>query len=294
MMRKRIYAYMLQTRGKKYRSFLRYLRFFKFIAFAPYRGAFLESYYVLMRYLDDVVDGDAPLPENYSSAIEYIRDKIAFSMDPSYPKDEADYLMEYCFQLGKKFRQNFQAETADILHSLLFDAERRNTNKIFSAETLGTHFHLMDIRGTIRATLKIFREDPQNYIYLEPLGKATRYQFDLEDLQQDIKAGYINITREDCEHFQIRDGDFADIKLPGIQKWILHHAQEGMNLLDEHHRQLKKVRFSKLALATFYLVYERPARKLFLNIISSYQSIEADLFYHEKIEKNTATEIFSR
>ena len=294
MMRKRIYAYMLQTRGKKYRSFLRYLRFFKFIAIAPYRGAFLESYYVLMRYLDDVVDGDAPLPGNYPSAIEYIRDKIAFSVDPVHPKDEADFLMDHCFQLGRKFGQNFQEETADILHSLLFDAERRNTNKVFSAEVLGKHFHLMDIRGTIRATLKIFREDPQKYIYLEPLGKATRFQFDLEDLQQDIKAGYINITREDCELFQIREGDFGNISLPVIQKWILHHAQEGLKLLEEHHQQLKRVRFSKLALATFYLVYEKPARKSFLDIISRHHSIPVDTVQYEKVEKNKISEFFPR
>lgn len=293
-MRKRIYAYMLQTRGKKYRSFLWYLRFFKFIAFAPYRGGFLESYYVLMRYLDDVVDGDAPLPGNYPSAIEYIRDKIAFSVDPVHPKDEVDHLMEYCFRLGRKFGQNFQEETADILHSLLFDAERRNTNKIFSAEVLGKHFHLMDIRGTIRATLKIFREDPQKYINLEPLGKATRYQFDLEDLQQDINAGYINITSEDCELFQIGEGDFRDISLPGIQKWMLHHAQEGIKLLDEHHQQIRRVKFSKLSLATFYLVYERPARKLFLDIISRHHSAAADTVQYEKMDKNKISEFFPR
>ena len=57
-MRNRVFKHMLKTRGWKYRAFLRYLRFFKYAAFAPTRGEFLESYYVLMRFLDDVVDGD--------------------------------------------------------------------------------------------------------------------------------------------------------------------------------------------------------------------------------------------
>ena len=57
LMRNRVFKHMLKTRGWKYRAFLRYLRFFKYAAFAPTRGEFLESYYVLMRFLDDVVDG---------------------------------------------------------------------------------------------------------------------------------------------------------------------------------------------------------------------------------------------
>ena len=50
-MRNRVFEHMLKTRGWKYRSFLLYLRLFKYAAFAPVRGEFLESYYVLMRFL---------------------------------------------------------------------------------------------------------------------------------------------------------------------------------------------------------------------------------------------------
>ncbi len=59
-MRSKVFQHMLRTRGWKYRAFLRYLRLFKYVALAPTRGKFLESYYTLMRYLDDVVDGDIP------------------------------------------------------------------------------------------------------------------------------------------------------------------------------------------------------------------------------------------
>ena len=54
MMRSRIFRHMLETRGWKYRSFLRYLRVFKYAAFSWNRGEFLECYYTLMRYLDDI------------------------------------------------------------------------------------------------------------------------------------------------------------------------------------------------------------------------------------------------
>ena len=76
-MRNRVFKHMLKTRGWKYRAFLRYLRFFKYAAFAPTRGEFLESYYVLMRFLDDIVDGDAPLPEGYLNESDYILGKLS-------------------------------------------------------------------------------------------------------------------------------------------------------------------------------------------------------------------------
>ncbi|MCJ7757934.1 MAG: hypothetical protein MUP24_07270, partial [Gillisia sp.] len=81
-MRNRVFEHMLKTRGWKYRAFLRYLRLFKYAAFAPVRGEFLESYYVLMRFLDDIVDGDAPLPEGYLDESDYISHKIRFSKNP--------------------------------------------------------------------------------------------------------------------------------------------------------------------------------------------------------------------
>jgi len=72
-MRQKVYAYLLETRAWKYRSFLWYLRFFKYISFSPVRGEFLESYYTLMRFIDDIVDGDAPLPSAYQNAEDYIQ-----------------------------------------------------------------------------------------------------------------------------------------------------------------------------------------------------------------------------
>ena len=79
-MRREIFDFQLRTRGTKYRNFLRYLRLFKYTAFSPLRGTFLESYYTLMRYLDDIVDGDAPLPEGFADGSAYLEEKIRFSL----------------------------------------------------------------------------------------------------------------------------------------------------------------------------------------------------------------------
>jgi hypothetical protein len=267
-MRSKVFRHMLETRGWKYRAFLRYLGLFKYVTFSHTRGEFLESYYTLMRYLDDVVDGDAPLAEGYASESEYVSEKIVFSKNSANPKDEVDCLMVYCFELAEKFGEDFHAETKDILDSLLFDANRRGKGIIYPKEELAHHFHLLDIRGTIRATLKVFKDDPDKYKILEPLGNACRHQYDIEDFEADISAGYINISVEDCEQFGIQQGNFASASSPNIQSWLRHHAGEGMALLAEHHRIMPQGKFSLLEKAVFKVVYEIPARNTFLKMLS--------------------------
>jgi hypothetical protein len=267
---------MLQTRGWKYRLVLRQMHLFKYLAFAPTRGEFLESYYTLMRYLDDIVDGDVPLPSGYENIIEYLNEKISFSKDPGNPADEVDYLMLYCFQLAEKFGEDFHEETKDILDSLLFDANRRGKGIVFSREELHHHFHLLDIRGTIRATLKIFKDDPGKYLLLESLGMASRHQYDIEDLATDIKAGYINISKEDCTRFGIGKAELSDTSSAAMITWLHHYAIEGLTLLEEHHRIMPIGKFSLLEKATFRLVYENPARKVFLRVLSNHPNEIAD------------------
>ena len=266
-MRSQVFRHMLETRGWKYRVFLRQLRFFKYVAFAPVRGEFLESYYTLMRYLDDVVDGDVPLPEGYSGEREYINEKIGFSINPVNPRDKVDYLMMYCFETAGKFGADFHEETKDILQSLLFDAERRNKSIIFPKEELNYHFHLLDIRGTIRATLKVFKDNPDKYVILEPLGTACRHQYDIEDFEADIAAGYVNISKEDYERFGIRQEDLHNSNSPQIKSWLCHHAREGMDLISEHHRIMPQGKFSLFEKLVFKFVYEIPAKRVFLKVL---------------------------
>jgi len=268
-MRTKVYNHMLETRGWKYREFLRYLKLFKYMAFSPKRGEFLESYYTLMRFIDDVVDGDIRLPDKYYSEEEYILEKIEFSKKLINPLDEADFLMLYCFDAAKSFGADFSAETKDILESLLFDARRKGKWIVFPREELMYHFHLLDIRGTIRATLKVFNDDPDKYTVLEPLGTACRHQYDIEDIKTDIAAGYINISKEECDLFGIKEKDFQNDDSQKIKSWLKFHAKEGISLLRKHRENLSKGNFSKFEKLVFKVVYENPARKTFQKTLSN-------------------------
>jgi hypothetical protein len=247
---------------------------FKYAALAPIRGEFLESYYVLMRYLDDVVDGDAPLPSGYGSAADFILDKLSFVNRPGSPSDEVDCLILYCYDLGRRFNQDFSLETEDIMLSLLFDARRKGKSIVFPEEELEAHFHQMDIRGTIRATLKVFGEDPGKYTILEPLGVACRYQYDIEDIFTDLSAGYVNITREECDQLNISLDDLHNPSSDGIKRWLKKHAMEGLELLSKHKKYIRQCQFSWVARTTFPLVYERPARAVFEKTIEDLSHVD--------------------
>ena len=143
---------------------------------------------------------------------------------------------------------------------------------IFPKKELMHHFHLLDIRGTIKATLKIFKDDPEKYMLLEPLGVACRYQYDIEDIETDLAAGYVNISKEECSQFNIVKEDLNDPSSLKIRRWLQQRAKDGMQLLEEHHRRLPEGDFSLLESWTFSLVYEYPARKVFKKIISETQN----------------------
>jgi len=238
-----------------------------------------------MRYIDDIVDGDAPVPKGYKDSEEYICSKLAFSKSLMNPEDEVDYLMVYCQELGRKIGEDFTDETDDILSSLLFDAKRRNKYIIFPEEELMLHFHTMDVRGTIKATLKLFNEEPDKYKLLEPLGIATRIHYDLQDYDSDLEAGYVNITKEDCERFGISMDIIRDRSHPSVQAWFIHQANKGLKLIEAHHKNMLEADFSWLTRWTLPVIYEWPAKKFYTDVLNQQQTKAVKVKVYNEVEE---------
>ncbi len=265
-MKERIYCHMLRTRWEKYKWSVYGLRSFKYLTLNAKRGNFFEAYYILMRYIDDVVDGDIQLPDGFSSITEFVEDKINFSRKLSSPTDETDFLMLYCFELANKFGENFSQETNDLLLSLLFDAKRVGKNLLFSNEKLEHYFYLRDVRGTIRGMLKIFCENPNKFKFIEPLGVASRILDNLMDFDGDIKAGLINVPLEDFRRYGLSKDILKDKNDPKIKEWFLKEAERGILLLEEHQRNLPEADLKLFTRITLQNVYARPAEKFFKGI----------------------------
>jgi phytoene/squalene synthetase len=293
-----IYAH-LKQRGGKYDGMIKGLKAFRFytrLTFQQTRGDLLESYYVLMRYIDDIVDGDAPLPEGYATPLEYVEAKIRFSETRNRPNDEADYLMLYCFDLAHKLHIEIDKETTSILNSMRFDALRRfYPQKVPDAEEYGKmiicsekvlheHFHLLDIEGTVNGAIKVFGRDPdQLYSAIEPLGEASRIFYNLKDYWEDIKAGLVNISREDITAYRISEEDIVlmreqsmrddlehKVLASGAERWFHDQARIGLNKIEESRRLRRNERIGLVVSYTLRRVYERPAEEFFEGALASY------------------------
>jgi len=216
-----------------------------------------------MRYIDDVVDGDAPLPPNYRSREDYVLHRIAFAQNPVNPKDPVDHLLLACYSAGENLGHSFQKESDDILRSMLFDARRVGRSLVFPYSELHEHFHLLDVEGVVKATMKASGEDSSRYQALAPLGLASRIHYNLRDYEEDLDAGLVNVSEEDINRLEM---NLTDVNSLGVQTWFKEQANLGLSLLDQHKINMKKEKFHWWSRLAFPLFYENSARKYFERI----------------------------
>lgn len=300
-MKRQVFSYMRQTRGDKYKGIIRGLEAFKYLMLlqtrgnvseALRRGDLLVSYYVLMRYIDDIVDKDAPLPTSVNSREEYVQRRLDFASNQVSPIDKADYLMLYCYTLAERLGFSIVRETHSILESMLFDAkrveaaERIEEGIIFPEQTLAYNFHLLDIEGTIRGMLKLFDDDPEKFPLLAPIGTADRIKLTLRDLVADIRVGLINIPQEHMLQYQISISDLNQVaslpsnpetivddprQLPvGIREWIRHQAVTGLDLVIRNRGIIHAHPFRLLGKLVLELIYTKPSERYFQGVLKTY------------------------
>ena len=265
--KRQIFEPLLSTpaRRRKYQWFLRAIHAFRYMSLSSTRGDLLESYYAAMRRIDDIVDGDAPLPDSVRSRLAYVEQRMAFVSNPHTPTDPADILLLYCFSLAERLGFGIMEETHHILQSMHFDADR--IGKMVSRADLQHYFYLRDIVGTIKGALKVFGDDSKKCFLLEPLGKASRMYYVLRDYENEVGRGIINISREDCERLSIASKDLESRLTPGIPAWFREQAAIGLQLLQQHRTIMAREPFVPLVRVTLPLVYVQPAERYFQGIL---------------------------
>lgn len=260
------------------------------------RGELLASYYVLMRYIDDIVDKDAALPSTASSREEYVEQRLAFAQNPARPTDTADYLTLHCYSSAAKLGFSIADETRSILLSMLFDAkrveaaERTGQGLIFPEQELRRNFYLCDIEGTVKGMLKLFGDDPQKFPLLEPIGLADRTRLTLEDLSADIRVGLINIPEEDMAQYGISRSDLEAVAalphelaleklvaipeaLPkGVREWVENKAKTGLALVAENKEIVRTHQFRLLGKLALQVKYALPMERYFQRVLMAYNS----------------------
>lgn len=230
------------------------------------KGKMLEADYLAMREIDDIADGDIPIPEGYNSASQYIDEKIAFLQTSVAPRDNVEALLFYCEQLSQKIGLSLTHERELILRSMLFDAKRFGKYQIFPAAVLNEHFYRCDIQGTGMGALKIFGEDPTMYKFVVPLGIASRIHDNLSDFEKDVRAGCINIPQEDYDRLGMTLEDIRDVNSLKVRVWFAEQVEKARILLEKDRVLFPQGGFSPLGSLFVHLYIRRPAVRYFRNL----------------------------
>lgn len=267
-----VYRTLFRTwaRVKKYFWFIAALKAYKLftlLTFEPAKGKLLEAFYLVNRYIDDVADADAMPDWTIGQRLDYIRRKRHFTLHPTGPKDSLEFLILYYQKLARKRGEDFTSEAIFIIDSMIFDAERLNSGRIYERDILESNYHLLDEAGTIRPMLRLVNEKVERFSDLSALAKAVRTYYNLRDLKSDLAKGLINIPQEDIDSFHIDfqlDGDSQN----NLRKWFRHQSAEGLKLLDLHRETLERKPFRRFTQFVLRQVYERKTRS-FLKLAAS-------------------------
>jgi len=251
------------------RAYIWGLKVFKYLPGYRAHGELLEAFYIPMRYIDDLVDGDHDREIPVECRPDYVAGRILFVRDLRNPSDEADYLMMHCFEQAHLAGEDLREEVLDILGSLHFDAKRVGSRNIFTEAELQNYFYMLDIRGTVRAALKVFRELPEKSPTLESLAVASRIYYNLRDFDEDLRVGYVNISAEDCERYGIGASDLSRChhNHAGVRQWFKDQAERGLELLAKHEAAQSSAGFRLVTRLALPLIYVRLAKKFFERVL---------------------------
>lgn len=259
----------LRQRSSKYVLWLTTMRFAGFFMRDFDKGSLLEADYLWLREVDDIADGDKPLPAGYSSQAEYVAEKLTFLRELNEPQDDVDALILFCSALSSKIGIDLSHPRQMIMESMLFDAQRLGTGAVFPEAVLQEYFYKCDIVGTIAGALPLFGESTGKWPYLYDSGQAVRIYYNLRDFEDDIDAGLVNISEEDMQRFGITNSDLYNIENAPLKAWFTDQAEQGLALLEKGTKTMKEAGLKPMGrhLVNFY--HGRPARKFFKTVLQS-------------------------
>ncbi len=305
--KRHVFSHMRRTRAGKYDGILTGLEYFKYFMLiqtkgnvpeAIRRGNLLVSYYVLNRFIDDIVDKDAELPTSAGSREEYVEQRLAFASNPVSPLDTADFLTLYCYQQAAKLGFSIYEETLSIFQSMLFDAKRieatesKGVGLIFPEQELMHNFYLCDIEGTGKALLKLLGDASERVSLVVPIGIADRIKLTLKDLVADVKVGLINISQEDMEKYGISTSDMSrmtalsSLPLEGetmvpalgalpqdVRAWTRDQAVRGLKLIAETQEIVRTHPFNLSEKLILRFVYGGPSERYFQRVLGALSAV---------------------
>lgn len=295
-MRKSMYARLVKRGRRKYPGLmLRWIPPSGLQVVLGKRWNLVEPYYWMLREIDDVVDGDVPVPSMYTSSVEYLKQKIKFVQDGK-PKDFVEEIMVKCWERLDSAGGSSWAlrdATRDILGCMKFDQERsehfRATGNIsmLSESAITKYFRQMELSGCIRGLFELLEGKASKIGEVEDVVRAAgQHRQALRDLPEDVARGVFSIPKKDwLEHSSMEElrffceqckdkgrltkesaKEFLDTAPEAVRQWARKQVDVGNSLLQKYSASGRSKQFGTTARLLLYYHYERPSRKFFADI----------------------------
>lgn len=240
---------------------------------AEERAKLTADIYMFFRVIDDIIDGDTPhlidtqtriqLLDTVGTILENLAQQPSIKIIQKSTKN--DLLNAFVQTITERSQQlhvtqNLVKWMKHITDSLLFDAKRihifyqkKSSNieaipEVYSYQELSNNFTWLDSIGTIFSTAELYGLDPEQTTSLvDPLWRACRCIYTVQDILSDPKQGIINIPKEDMERFDIDEytirqwmevTTIADLPKQIIQ-WCHYHLHQANDYLDQYNKNMK-------------------------------------------------------
>lgn len=267
----------------------------------PRRVENLCDYYVAHREIDDIVDGDADLPEEEQSIEDFLWRKQIFLERGGIPADAIEQILLECFErleqaTGETAVPRLRIASLNIIDGHTHDIDRRetfrehNTYALNSREEIDAQTKHVELDGVMTAFLTLLEDDHELGHRLLPLIKATRENFFfLRDLASDVVSGCMNIDRESVEstspsdlawfaaHCAALEKNENGAHLPPwkktnilyreapppIRQWMHSQAESAQEGLTRHRESGISKFFRPLTRVLLHQLFEKPAATYF-------------------------------
>lgn len=200
---------------------------------------YLNLCYAYLRWVDDYVDN--PKIDN-TNKLEFISrqktlcEKFKYRiLDDrlSYEECFLFYFVCYTVDNNKLF---LHTALSEMLDSIAMDAKRLAANGIYTSKEMQVY---IDKNTKAFFTLITSFVEPNNSLVSSNIfvGKFTTKLFMLRDFMEDVKRGYVNISKEDLKSYRIDISNLRDSE--ALKKWTEEEFQSLIKLLYEESLVIK-------------------------------------------------------
>ena len=215
---------------------------------------FLCAYLIMV---DNAIDGkELTIIEKKKFVSDQLKliDLLIHGEKPFPIHREQKYLLEfynYCLAIGKK---NYIYDVKTIVESLKWDVGRLENEGIFSEKDLTKYMDNL-LKSTFRVFVNLLLPDKKEYYNNDYISEFFWHLANARDFKEDLEAGYINISKEDIQKYNLDLHNLCEDK--NLRIWFESILSHLWQLLESEARILSKMYFRiKLiwfAAYTFYL-----------------------------------------